>query len=74
MDRAKFELYLEATLNGADLNTVSGIAYSSQSAKGAYDYLPQTSYAALIQAIYNNYCKNAAITYKQEVKNIDYSG
>lgn len=74
LDRAKFDLYLEANLNGADLNTISGIAYSSQSGKSNNDYLPQTSYAALIQAIYNNYCKNAAITYKQEVKNIDYSG
>jgi len=36
--------------------------------------LPQTSYAALIQAIYKNYCKNASVIYNQVVTNIDYSG
>ena len=61
-------------MNGGDLNTLSSIAFSSQSAKGTTDYLPATSYAALIQAIYNTYCKNTSIIYNQPVTNIDYSG
>lgn len=56
------------------MNTVSTRAYVSISGKSTYDYLPGTSYAALIQAIYNAYCKNATIIYNQQVTNIDYSG
>ena len=61
-------------MNGADLNTVSTIAYASTSVKSNNDYLPGSSYAALIQAIYNTYCKNATIIYNQAVNSIDYSG
>lgn len=72
--RAYFDVYLQGNLNGADLNTVSTITYTSQSGKSKQDYLPTTSYAALIQQIYKSYCKNAAIIYNQVVTNIDYSG
>lgn len=74
INRAYFELLLEANLNGADPNTVSTLAYVSTSGKSTYDYLPATSYGALIQAIYNSYCKNAQIILNQAVKTIDYSG
>lgn len=46
----------------------------SQSGQSTLDYLPTTSYAALIQKIYTTYCKNASIIYNQAVTNIDYSG
>ncbi len=74
LDRAKYNLYLEATVNGGDLNTLSSNYYSSHSGNQNSDYLPATSYAALIQAIYNTYCKNTSIIYNQPVTNIDYSG
>lgn len=56
------------------MNTVSTIAYTSVSGYDAKDYLPATSYAALLQAIYSAYCKNATIMTNQVVTNIDYSG
>ena len=54
--------------------TVSTLSHVSSSGQNKYDYLPGTSYAALILAIYNAYCKNATIEYNQPVSSIDYSG
>ena len=54
--------------------TVSTSSHVSSSGQSSYDYLPGTSYAALILAIYNAYCKNATIVYNQPVSSIDYSG
>lgn len=56
------------------MNTVSTIAYVSTSGKSTNDYLPGTSYAALITAVYNAYCKNVQIILNTVVTNIDYSG
>lgn len=53
---------------------MSTIAYISSSGKNTYDYLPATSYAALLTAVYNSYCKNVQILLNTVVTNIDYSG
>ena len=74
VSRAYFDVLLEGILNGADINTFSTLAYASTSDKSSYDYLPGTSYAALIKAIFDTYCKNVTIMYSQVVKSIDYSG
>ncbi len=63
-----------ANVNGANVDQLSAHSYADYKENDSLDYVPEVSYAKLLEKIYEVYCKEAKVVYNQFVTKIDYSG
>lgn len=73
LEKAYFELMMEALTSGADLREVSAKEYINNRERGTSDYIPKGGYSALLKAIFERYCGKATVKYETVVTEIDYS-